>query len=661
MNAKWSEVIYKTGEKPVQEISPLPERSPEALTNQIAEWLWSDLRSSAKFSELSCIPSEGFVSLSASQKSSWHEYAAGIPGKLHKLNLFIRPFENFCRTCIITDKEIDTITQQDIKNYCSDLNVKTSSDENYSGNDSKSLFNGQTLRRSVSDGKYFFRELNILIPLELKKAGYEIIRHEEAVEINMQMIRRLARTIHSRYLHELRTMRSKADPDQNYDLNTPEDPEKKYPSDFDALPDEMKFSNIDSAIHIPTKLLAIGYKIRPVKEGYKPVTLHLNNLEIETMAMVEHIRWSWEKRLSGWTFGNNRDLKMKTHPSLIPYTELSEPEKEKDRQLVKLIPALLQDIDFEAYPVSPNRIRKLSYAIKSEGIIQKILDETRELNEQIRNLVTLTPEIEKMVGIRNKKIEEAIREVEGSYRYARHIQETFLPDDLYVRECFPESFVLYKPKDLVSGDFYFFSKQEELIIFAAADCTGHGIPGALLSTLGYGILDQAVNEIKLKDSKAILYHLYSKIHRYLRNNNEETFMPDDMDIILCVFDMNSYELTYSSVKNPLYHFTRGELIEYRANNSSEECNEYDRCLFSSDIVQLHPGDTVYLSSDGYVDQFGGKNHKKYLSSRFRNLIQTISEYSMPEQSDYLYEEIEQWREENNEDQTDDITVIGIRV
>jgi serine phosphatase RsbU (regulator of sigma subunit) len=251
--------------------------------------------------------------------------------------------------------------------------------------------------------------------------------------------------------------------------------------------------------------------------------------------------------------------------------------------------------------------------------------------------------------------------VEGSYKYARHIQETFLPDDLYIRECFPESFVLYKPKDLVSGDFYFFSKQEELIIFAAADCTGHGIPGALLSTLGYGILDQAVNEIKLKDSKSILFHLYSKIHRYLRNNNEETVMPDDMDIILCVFNITTYKLTYSSVKNPLYHITRGEFIEYRANNSSEECNEYDRCLFSSDIVQLFPGDTVYLSSDGYIDQFGGKNHKKYLSSRFRALLQSLNEYSMPEQSDILYEEIEQWREENNEDQTDDIMVIGIRV
>ena len=142
----------------------------------------------------------------------------------------------------------------------------------------------------------------------------------------------------------------------------------------------------------------------------------------------------------------------------------------------------------------------------------------------------------------------------------------FLPDDLYIRECFPDSFVLFKPKDIVSGDFYFFSKQEHLIIFAAVDCTGHGIPGALLSTLGYGILDQAVNEIKLTDPSHILHHLYSKIHRYLRNDTEGTGISDDMDIILCILDTRTNILTYSGVKNPLYRVTKGELIEYQAQN-----------------------------------------------------------------------------------------------
>jgi serine phosphatase RsbU (regulator of sigma subunit) len=438
-------------------------------------------------------------------------------------------------------------------------------------------------------------------------------------------------------------------------------PENLYIADFENLPEEIKHSNFDNAAHIPTKLLSIGYKIRPVKKGYKSVALHLNDSEIETMAMVEHLRWSWEKRLNGWRYGSARNDTTKTHPSLIPYQELSESEKEKDRELVRLIPAFLQDIDYEAYPVSPNRIKKLSYAIKPQSSIHKILDETRELNEQIRNLVSLSAEVEGIVTIRNKKIEDAITEVEESYNYAQHIQETFLPEDLYIRECFTDSFVLFKPKDIVSGDFYFFSKQENLIIFAAADCTGHGIPGAMLSTLGYGILDQAVNEVKLTDPSLILFHLYSKIHRYLRNDSDGTGISDDMDIALCVLDTKTNSLRYSGVKNPLYRITKGDLIVYPAQNQSDEGCEAGICRFTSTKIQLKISDTIYIFSDGYADQFGGKHHKKYQRKRLMDLFLSLDEYSMSEQSDRLYEEIEHWREEKNEDQTDDILVIGIRI
>ena len=436
---------------------------------------------------------------------------------------------------------------------------------------------------------------------------------------------------------------------------------RPYVIDFDDLQDEIKYSNIDNAVHIPTKLLSIGYKIRKVKKGFKPFALHLNQEEIETMARVEHIRWAWEKRLNGWSYGKVKDDIRKTHPSLIPYDQLSESEKQKDRELVKLIPAFLHDIDYEAYPVSPNRIKKLSYAIKPQSSIHRILDETRELNDQIKKLATLTPEIEEMVSIRNKKIEEAISEVEGSYNYAQHIQETFLPDDLFVRECFTDSFVLFIPKDIVSGDFYFFSQQKHMIIFAAVDCTGHGIPGALLSTLGYGILDQAVNEIKLTDPSYILHHLYSKIHRFLRNDTEGTGISDDMDIVLCTLDIRSNTLIYAGVKNSLYRITNGELIEYQAQNSTDDNCEGGDCQFISTKIQLNSFDTIYLSSDGYSDQFGGKRHKKYQTGRFKNYLLSLQECSMSEQSDRLYQEIEQWREENNEDQTDDILVIGIRI
>jgi serine phosphatase RsbU (regulator of sigma subunit) len=620
----------------IQDTFPDKEMYKKLFLYPIAENLYKDIQKSDLLILLPDTLDKEFKYLTKTEKSFWHDYAAEIAEKFRNINLFIHPFEDFCRTCIITDNEIAALAKMD-----HDV-----------------LLSHKSYQGKIKDRKQFFIELNYLIPVELKKIGYEVIRYEEVAEINIGMIKKLARAIHSRYLHEIRNQSKKTD---NYIFYNPDSSLNQYLSDFDDLPDEIKYSNIDNAAHIPPKLLSIGYKIRRVKKGFKSFALHLNVEEIETMARVEHIRWSWEKRLNGWTFGSIKDDIKRTHPSLIPYDHLSESEKEKDRELVKLIPAFLQDIDYEAFPVSPNRFKKLSYAIKPQSSIHKILNETRELNEQIRSLVTLSPSVEEMVSIRNKKIEEAIKEVEGSYNYAQHIQETFLPEDLFVRECFPDSFILFKPKDIVSGDFYFLSKHEHLLIFAAADCTGHGIPGALLSTLGYGILDQAVNEIKLTEPSHILHHLYSKIHRFLRNDSEGTGISDDMDIILCVLDTLTYILKYSGIKNPLYHITKGEMIEYQSQNFLEDLSQEGECLFKSESIQLNTGDTIYLCSDGYSDQFGGKYHKKYHSTRLKHFLKSIQDYSMSEQNDMLYEEMEQWREEKNEDQTDDILIVGIRI
>jgi serine phosphatase RsbU (regulator of sigma subunit) len=631
-----SKGTYNTDNKLIQDIFSDKKKYKRLFINPIAESLYNDIKASGSPIPFSDIFNKGFKNLTKAEKSFWYDYAAKIPDKFRTLNLFIRPYEDFCRTCIITDNEVAALAQMD-----HDI-----------------LLFHKSYLGTIKDRKQFCIELNYLIPAGLKKIGYEVIRYEEVIEINTGMIKKLARAIHSRYLHEIRNQSRKAN---NYFFYNPGNAGDQYISDFDDLPDEIKYSNIDNAVHIPTKLLSIGYKIRQVKKGFKPFALHLNEAEIETMARVEHIRWSWEKRLNGWKLGSNKNDIKRTHPSLIPYEQLSESEKEKDRELVKLIPAFLQDIDYEAFPVSPNRIKKLSYAIKPQSSIHKILNETGELNDQIRKLVTLTPAVEEMVRIRNKKIEEAISEVEGSYNYAQHIQETFLPDDLYIRECFPDSFVLFKPKDIVSGDFYFFSKRNHLVIFAAVDCTGHGIPGALLSTLGYGILDQAVNEIKLTDPSLVLYHLYSKIHRYLRNDSEEKGISDDMDIILCILDTRTNTLSYSAVKNPLYRITKGELIEYKSQNLGDDNSENGEGQFTSTEIQLNISDTIYLCSDGYSDQFGGKHHKRYQRKRLMNFLLNLQDCSMSEQSDRLYEELEQWREENNEDQTDDILVIGIRI
>jgi serine phosphatase RsbU (regulator of sigma subunit) len=659
---KWTEIFYNPDSELIHDISSNWINYKEVFIDQIAEFLYYDL---LRIKDLFLYPipfKNDFRKLTEEERSVWINYATEIPEKLKSLNLFINPYKNFCRTCLITDSEIEKLARMDHEKYCSShksqgWEFNEVFDPDRKTDPSLVPFNNLTEKR-----KRFYLELNYLIPVQLKKIGYEIIRTEEIKGLNENIVFKIAKAIHSRYLHEVR----KNDPgkrkfsDDAGSLIEKEIVNNSF-CDFDDLPDDIKYSNIDNAYHIPTKLLSIGYKIRPVKKGYKALVLHLNTEEIETMSVTEHIRWCWDKRLNGWTYGSVKDDINKTHPGLIPYNDLAESEQEKDRELVRLIPALLLDINYVAFPVNPELIKNISYAIKPQSSIQKILDETRKLNDQMRRLVSLTPEVEEMIRIRNKKVEEAIDEVRGSYDYAKHIQETFLPEDLFVRECFPGSFVLFKPKDIVSGDFYFFSKQDHLIIFAAADCTGHGIPGALLSTLGFGILDQAVNEIRLTEPSHILHHLYSKIHRFLRKDEEGTGISDDMDIALCTLDIRTNVLTYAGVKNSLYHISKGELVEYRANNLLESCIETGECSFASENIQLDTGDIIYLFSDGFADQFGGKYHKKYKSGRFKCFLQSIHEYSMPEQSERLYEEFEQWREENNEDQTDDILVIGIRV
>lgn len=658
----WAKIIYNTDSKRFQSPSDIEQKQPDYFTNQIAEGLFNDFVHLNKVIKLSDSFPGDFNMMRDPERSFWLDYALNIPEKFSKLNLFIRPFENQFRTCIITDRDIELLVRMDLERYCIGSSSAVRKADNM-----RSLKGAQPplnyrWQKRIKNRNRFFLELNYLIPAQIKKCGYEVIRTEEATEIDIPLAGKLARAIHSKYLNEMRRQ-GYHDENNQYSqfLHDPGDSSNRNITSFDELPEEIKYSNIDNAIHIPTKLLSIGYKIRQVKKGYKPLTLHLDDDEIETMARVEHIRWSWEKRLAGWIYDSIKDESKKTHPSLVPYEALSESEKQKDRELVKLIPALLKDIDYEACPISPNRIKKLSYAIKPHSIIQKILDETMKLNDQLRNLVIHSPALEDMVLMRNRKIEEAIREVVGSYNYAQHIQETFLPDDLYVRECFPDSFVLFKPKDIVSGDFYFFSKRDQLTIFAAADCTGHGIPGALLSTIGYGILGQAVNEIKLTDPSGILLHIYSRIHRFLHNDSAGSGLSDDMDIILCILDTRTNILTYAGVKNPLFLIKNGELAEYHAKNNAGECDSGGDCIFSSETIQLTTGDTIYLFSDGYTDQFGGSNHKKFQSVRLKKLLKDIYRYSMPEQSDMLYEEIEQWREEDHEDQTDDILAIGIRI
>ncbi len=597
-------------------------RKVKAVANSLAD----DFRRISRLSGSASSLLQKFAYSGKKDKQFWIDYAAGIPEKFVAPGLLLRPFRDFCRTCIITEDEIAAFVAVDLDR-----------------------FPGKTY---TADRKHFFRELNYLIPASLKKAGYEVIRQEEIAGVKKSLLMKIARTVHARYLHE--TMKQSAGVSGT---------KKTGVTEFDDLPADILESNIDNAVHIPTRLLSIGYGIRPVRKGYKARVIHLDDVEVETMAKVEHLRWCWEKRLNGWTYGKVKDARKKIHPSLVPYDELSENEKDKDRGLVRLTPAILRDIRYEAYPISPERISKLPYAIKPQSSIHKLLSGTNELSDGINLLAENSPSIREKLSAIDDKIRLTISEVEGSYNYARHIQEAFLPDDLYIRECFPESFVLFEPKDIVSGDFYLFSRLDGHVIFGLADCTGHGIPAALISTIGYGILDQTVNILKITDPATALEYLYSGIRRFLRKDSAGEGVSDDMTIVLCNFDTNSRRLTYAGAGNFIYHVSDGKISRNLSGSISEDHFRDGKYSFLTGSLRLKLNDALYICSDGFADQFGGGSHQRYSNKRLRDLLLHISDYPMPEQGDMLYEELELWREEKerDEDQTDDVTVIGIRI
>lgn len=577
-----------------------------------------------------------FDKLERTAQSTWLFFASSIPLKLSSLGLCIRKCKGPYRTCIITEEEIDKLARFDHRNSMesnSRINTAMASYENL-----------------TDEIRSFFKELNYLIPLLLKEYAYELFRPGEGKGIEESMITRLARAIHSMYMAEIR--RTSGDK-KGVDL----------PMDWEMLSDEVRASNLDSARHIHTKLLAIGYRIETGKEGFRSASLVLNDEEIETMAKIEHLRWCWEKRVNGWVRGRETDAKLKVHASLIPYAWLSENDKRKDREVVKLIPALLQDLNYEAIPLGGDRINSLPYAIRPESTVHHLLRMTRELNEQIEELNLDSDLIKISLGKLIRPIEKAAYDLSCSYDYARHIQEAFMPEDLRVKESFPESFILYKPRDIVSGDFYYFNTQGALSIFAAADCTGHGIPGALLSTIGYGYIDQAVGELGIYSPSLILQHLYSRIHRFLRRNEEGNYLFDDLDIALCAYDHQSRLLRFSAVRIPLFHKTTasGKLMKYKTMNQYEPAGDCKVVYYEEVEIPLDFGDVIYMGSDGFADQFGGNPRKKYGTSRLRSLLQEISTLSMPRQKEIMEQALENWKEEGKEEQTDDILMMGIRI
>lgn len=267
------------------------------------------------------------------------------------------------------------------------------------------------------------------------------------------------------------------------------------------------------------------------------------------------------------------------------------------------------------------------------------------------------------IEAKNGELEVLYKHVTDSIKYAKRIQEAILPPDSLVKSILPNSFVLYKPKDIVSGDFYWMDKKDDKTMFAAVDCTGHGVPGAFMSIVGHNILKQAVSNNNFTTPALILDKLNEGVSETLHHGgheHEEGQAKDGMDISLCTIDFKTLELQYAGAYNPLYIIRNGQLIQTKANKFpiglflGEEKKK-----FTNHTIQLQKGDSVYIFSDGYADQFGGPYGRKFMAIPFRVLLMDINKEPVQRQKEILNKTIEEWR--GQLDQVDDILVIGVKI
>lgn len=243
-------------------------------------------------------------------------------------------------------------------------------------------------------------------------------------------------------------------------------------------------------------------------------------------------------------------------------------------------------------------------------------------------------------------------EITDSINYAKRIQRAILPSERLISDLLSNSFVLYLPKDVVAGDFYWLEKTDNEILFAVADCTGHGVPGAMVSVVCNNALNRAVKEYKCTIPGEILDKTRSLIIEEFEKSEEE--VKDGMDIALC--SLVGDKLTYAGAHNPLLIVRNGELIEIKANK--QPIGKYDKLqAFTTHEVQLQKGDRIYLFSDGYIDQFGGEFGKKLKSKYFKELILSFQAKTIEHQKELFENAFKNWK--GNYDQVDDICLIGI--
>lgn len=291
------------------------------------------------------------------------------------------------------------------------------------------------------------------------------------------------------------------------------------------------------------------------------------------------------------------------------------------------------------------------------------------LEQASQNIQRQNQQLEKAyeeIRQQNTSLQEAYRVIErnneailDSIEYAKRIQTAIMPSLAEVRRGLPQCFIYYRSKDIVSGDFYWYMYRDDMVIVAAVDCTGHGVPGAFMSVLGNTLLNNIVREGAVYEPCKILELLDERVMQMLNQMNPDADSTDGMDVALCTIYKSDRTVKFAGANRMLFYHHAGEMHELKGNKYpvGGKMNVHDP--YVSHTLQLNEGDTLYISTDGFADQFGGKQRRKFLTKRFKQLLADVSSLEIDNQQDILDQAFVTWKGE--EKQLDDVLIIGVKL
>jgi serine phosphatase RsbU (regulator of sigma subunit) len=391
--------------------------------------------------------------------------------------------------------------------------------------------------------------------------------------------------------------------------------------------------------------------------GVQNITIHFSALEF-TAPERNQYKYKLEKKDQDGLWINIGEINFHTMFNPIPGTYTLS-VKGSNNDLVYADDEIQIEIEIP-YPFWSKTLAILIYVVLGMLLVMLAIHiRTRSLRRT--NRILREKEISaKEISRQREELVMKNKNITDSILYAKRIQIALLPSSDSFRAILPESFVLFKPKDIVSGDFYWINQHGNKIYVAAVDCTGHGVPGAFVSIIGFELF-RKITASKQGSNPAMILDTLNENFSEIFSDGEQVYLNDGMDLSLCILDMKEKSLDYSGAFNPLYLVRNETIIEVKADRFSVGADVHfstERKLFKSHKIYLQPNDVIYIFSDGYADQFGGPEGKKFKYRRFRHLLLTIHKLPMEKQRSILDASIEEWK--GGMDQVDDILVIGIK-